>query len=545
MYRHGLRLLAAGIALAMPMAHAQKQTVCTITVNSPDEREVFRSHLAEDRYDFVELVERGRTDWLAASCRAGVRCDVLLVSGHFAGTEFYSSRPQVAETLKVDAIERAACSESCPGLFSQLKEVYLFGCDTLNATPVRVATPELAKSLVREGATAEEADRGARLLAARHGESAWDHMRRLFPGVPVIYGFSSKAPYGRFAGPMLERHFVAGGAAEVGSGRVSERLRKLFAPASMVVTEGQRDSDPNADYRVEACRYFDMRLTAARKLEEIHATMGRSMADARLALDRVEKFLLELSAEDRADAAFAAALGALAQDASLRARFITLARDTDDPAVRVRLLGLARAIGWLDAAGQRAELIRMVGDVLTRRAAGFGEVDLICSLNHDRSLDAERAHVAGIAPMPGRAADAALACLGDAGSRANVLRALASRDENEVRLAQAYLRHQPITDAGELRAVALQVARMDGSAAQVRALDTLARHRVSDPVVMDELARVFARTSSLAVQRAIAEVFIRNDYREMAGLGELLRRHRLRSPTGADLIDELIGRLGT
>ena len=86
------RVLFAVLLAMAAAAQAQKQTVCTITVNSPDEREVFRRHLPEDRYDFVELVERGRADWLQSSCRKGVTCDVLLVSGHFAGTEFYSSR---------------------------------------------------------------------------------------------------------------------------------------------------------------------------------------------------------------------------------------------------------------------------------------------------------------------------------------------------------------------------------------------------------------------------------------------------------------------
>jgi hypothetical protein len=42
--------------------------VCTITVNSPDEKETFRRHLPPGDYRFVELVERGRTDWLASAC---------------------------------------------------------------------------------------------------------------------------------------------------------------------------------------------------------------------------------------------------------------------------------------------------------------------------------------------------------------------------------------------------------------------------------------------------------------------------------------------
>ena len=57
------RLLAAVLLGLATMAGAQKQTVCTVTVNSPDEREVFRRFLPEDRFEFVELVQHGRPDF--------------------------------------------------------------------------------------------------------------------------------------------------------------------------------------------------------------------------------------------------------------------------------------------------------------------------------------------------------------------------------------------------------------------------------------------------------------------------------------------------
>src|SRR6478672_254867 len=134
-----------------PTAQAP-QTICTVTINSADEREVFQRSLPGDRFKFVELVQPGRSDWLAAACEAKVQCDVLVVSGHFAGTEFYSSRPAVRETLRVDDMRQALCSASCPGVFAKLKEVYLFGCDTLKAEPVRSATPEILRGLLAGGA---------------------------------------------------------------------------------------------------------------------------------------------------------------------------------------------------------------------------------------------------------------------------------------------------------------------------------------------------------------------------------------------------------
>ena len=145
-----LLLLALLASAGAHDANADKKTVCTITVNSSDEKEIFQRSLPRDDFQFVELVERGRPNWLESACRTNVRCDVLIISGHFdGGTEFYSDRLDAREYLPVEQMERASCSESCPGLFSQLKEAYLFGCNTLNAEAMRSAGAEIGRSLVR------------------------------------------------------------------------------------------------------------------------------------------------------------------------------------------------------------------------------------------------------------------------------------------------------------------------------------------------------------------------------------------------------------
>jgi hypothetical protein len=201
-------------------------------------------------------------------------------------------------------------------------------------------------------------------------------------------------------------------------------------------------------------------------------------------------------------------------------------------------------VGWLSADERRAELGHAIHDVLAQASVGFGEVELICALNKDRELDAALQRVSA-APAKNAASAAALACLGSADDHARVVRALAASDEGEVQVAQAYLRHRPITDAGELRAVALAIARMKGSGAQVRALETLARLHITDREIIGELASLFAHTASLPVQRAIAEVFIRADAHAIATpqLVAVLRQHRIKSRDGADLIDALISKL--
>ena len=543
-----IALLSASLLGAMPLvAHAAPKTVCTITVNSDDEREVLRRNLPPGEYDFVELVDHGRPDWLASSCSKGVRCDVLVISGHFdGGTEFYTDRVDQREYLSVDELERVSCSDSCPGLFSGLKEVYLFGCNTLNAEPMRSAGPEIVRSLVRSGHAPAEAERMARTLADRHGESNRDRMRHIFKDVPAIYGFSGKAPLGRYAGPTFERYIRSSAGADFGTGRASAALVGMFASTGMTVTAGLTDADPRAGFRRDACHFSDDRLTTADRLDFVHELLGREMAEVRMFLDPIERFAGSVSDAERRSPAFARSLAGIAADSAARDRYLTFARDADDPAVRVRMMAVARNLGWLTPGEERSEYAQMVADRMARNAIGVADVELACSFDVKREMGRELLARALPAGQADRIANAAvLACHGSAEGHARVLRGLVGTSEDDVRIAQIYLHHRPIADANEIRVVTDGIVRMPGSEAQVRALDTLAGHRLNDPVSLKTLASLFPRTRSLQVQRAIAGILIRADYQLLAGidLAKTLVAHRVKSPDGKDLIDVLIRRL--
>jgi hypothetical protein len=510
------------ILAAAPGAPAETKTVCTATVNSPDEKEAFRRHLPPGKYRFVELLEATHDDWLERACRRHVQCDVLIISGHFnAGETFYSDKVDVEASLKMDELERASCSRSCPGLFAKLKEVYLFGCESLNPNATQ--------------------------YASAYGESGRERMRRVFRDVPVIYGFSSHAPVGPTAAMLLGRYFAAGGAREVGSGRASATLLRIFGRNSLTAIRGARDSDPGAAERREICEFFDDRESPAAKLRFLHDMLRRDPAKARTYLARMENLFASLPEGAREAPAFQSVLAEFAADESTRERYLELARSAPSWAVRARMVTLAAKLAWLKPPEERSELLALVNDMLASRKMGFAEVDLACNVASEGGLEGA---MAGIRAMPGSAhpvADAAvLACFGDGGARARIVGALASEDEKEVELAQLYLQHHPIDDPAALRALAGEVTRMPPSAAQVRALGALARLHIADRGILDELARAFADSKSVKVQRAIAEVFIRSDPKALPGpqLAGLLRSHRLKSPDGRpDLIDTLISSL--
>jgi hypothetical protein len=541
-----LLVLAAACVAPQLAASAEQQTVCTITVNSPDEKESFRRFLPGSKYKFVELVERGRQDWLASACQQKVSCDVVIVSGHYGeGNVFFSDVLESHEQLNISELERVSCSDSCPSLFANVKEVYLFGCNTLSNDAQNTASPEVARSLAREGHSRSEAERVARLLGARHAESSRMRMRMVFKDVPAIYGFSTPAPLGPQAASTLNRAFQSGAAADVGQGRASNRILSNFSNIGMRMAQGMTAADPHAAVRKDMCQFADDRLSDAQKLQFVHRLLQRPTAEARMFLDRIERYTASLDANERKAPDVAQALEAIARDASARDRFLAFARDADRPEIAARMLVLARDLGWLQADQLRAELVQMLGSRLARDEVAGPEVALACTLDKEYDLDGAALPASPVGKADDVAHAAVRACLGSGEGHARVLKALVSPVEADVKIAQAYLRHRPFGGVAELRAVVAEISRMNGSDAQVRALDALAQHYLSDSESLSVLARLYSQTTAWPVQNAIAGILIRSDTKAMAkqDLLRTLRESRRRPPSGDNMVDALITRL--
>lgn len=545
-------LLAAFLtctAVWSPAAHAAPKTVCTVTINSADERDTFQRYLPKDKYQFVELVQRGRPDWLASACRRQVRCDALIISGHFDdGTEFYTDRFDDRESLSVHELQAASCSPSCSGLFSQLKEVYLFGCNTLKSDPRYVASGEIVRSLVRGGQSRPDAEQRSALLSERYGQSNRDRLRHVFHSVPLLYGFSSKAPLGRTAGPLLERYFQAAPAGEIASGRTSPLLLSLFGPSSMIAVPGLTDADAHVGFRRDMCSFAGNALSDVQKVGTLHEVLRRDMSEVRLFLDHLERHVASIGPAQRLRPDTAAAFDAIERDQATRARFLDFARDADEATVQSRMFTLARTLGWLTPAQQQAEFLRTLSERMARGTVGQTEVDLVCSAHKAREPAlAQQLLALGGAKSNKVTHAAVLACLGSPEAHERTVRALSSADDADVAIAQTYLRHRGFGSVDELRAITTDIARMTAAGAQVRALETLARQRLADPQSLREVAGLFPKARSLEAQRAIAGILIRADYKVLPrdDLARSLRQHRLKSPDGHDVIDMLIRLLQT
>ena len=274
-------LLATLLLAAAPWALAERQTVCTITLNSPDEREAFRRHLPEGRFDFVE-----RSSAVIRDCRRllqpQVTCDVLIVSGHFAGRSSMAPRPdQKSETTASRCAGTRRVQRILSRLVAQLKEVYLFGCDTLNPTPVRVSTPRWSLHCSaraprpRRPLDARASLRSGTAMSARRPYAA------AFLGVPVIYGLLRQETYGDYAAADVENQFPLAGRHEVGTGVANDRLQAALRGREHGRHGRQGATEPNADYRKRSAATTTRDSQRAR-LAGIHATMHGSMAEARI-----------------------------------------------------------------------------------------------------------------------------------------------------------------------------------------------------------------------------------------------------------------------
>ena len=192
-------------SLDLESLDSTKPTVCSITLNSKDEREVFKKHLGKS-FNFVELVNPDDEEWLRKSCDSQIRCDILVVSGHFGGSFFGSSG-----RLSMETLENSSCQSSCQNIFESAKEVFLFGCNTMAGKEPDFRTMQEYADMLYEDhrdvyPTRLIAEESAAYRYSPLGTQTQDRMKRVFKNAR-IYGFHSTAPSGKNISPRLHKYF--------------------------------------------------------------------------------------------------------------------------------------------------------------------------------------------------------------------------------------------------------------------------------------------------------------------------------------------------
>lgn len=236
-----------GLTLALSSTAWSKKTICSITINSDDEIRAMREVLPLNEYNFVELVKPGQHDWFKQACASGVKCDALVVSGHFAGTFFGDSGMQL--TLK--ELEESSCDKKCDGIYKNVKDVYLFGCNTLAGKEKDHRTPEqYLRVLLGDGFSMAHAQQAVAFRYSMIGSAFYSRMANTFSKSPRIYGFYSTSPLGKVSGPRFKKFLVN----RSGQGQYANELDSLstekntdlmrsFSGTSITQISGNRIND--------------------------------------------------------------------------------------------------------------------------------------------------------------------------------------------------------------------------------------------------------------------------------------------------------------
>lgn len=197
----GLSMLLSAVTqasdrLEMRQIDPDKKTLCSITINSDTESQAFKKSFDPSQWNFVELAtnrEQGDSDFASKNCKPEIKCDVLVISGHFSGS-FVGSR---ADSLPLKTMESLSCRSECDGVFKSPSQVFLFGCNTLSRVDSVETNPE--KFLDHLLATGYSFFGAAAVIGYRTSAREQDmktRMERLFSKSNLIVGFSQAAPTG-------------------------------------------------------------------------------------------------------------------------------------------------------------------------------------------------------------------------------------------------------------------------------------------------------------------------------------------------------------
>lgn len=405
----------AGIILVLGLsatyAHGEgPYTVCTATINSSEEKETFRASLPPGKFKFVELTDFSEAkvkelrgdDWFNKACEAGVKCDVLLISGHFGGNFF----GKTGFSLEMKTLEKASCSNSCAGILSQPKEVFLFGCNTLAAKEQDNRTPEeYLHVLLRDEIPRGEAERIVEARYGAAGDSFRDRMRRVFSGIPNLYGFDSIGPAGNTIKPFLKKYFaevpnyfshlqkietnglvnLVGKANEqLAEIRLNLPLKSALKDTSFVECAGLMPTDAAYGLRQDICGLYDDKINAAGKVAMISRMMRGP--DRMLYLPSVAGYLRNSHSILTSDGDARKVLEELGKDDSFRESIDEISKSLKHSlALQTDLLRFRQVVGWISEDDFRSGVRKSLDPYLKK--LDRESVDLICSLAEENNLE--------------------------------------------------------------------------------------------------------------------------------------------------------------
>jgi hypothetical protein len=367
-----------------------------MTLSSTEEREVFKEFLGADNFEFSELVPEGaledgesRTDWFEGACKKDIACDVVLISGHFAGT-FFGSNPR---HLPISTMQTHACDNSCSGILSNATEVFLMGCNTLAGNDSDERTrEEYIQVLIDDGFTQLQAERIAEYRYGGFGTTFKSRMKRVFKGSKNLYGFSSVGPSGKRSQPVLQEYFEEIGdyTEHLDQIELSEifkensTLKDAYKYSSFNQCLASQDNSEILDQKsIEHliwgesmdCSLATKKLSREEKLKSLYDVLKDGSITNRLLL--VEEFVshLDLKELNKNEEKILSDISSLDH---IKKEVSGLIDQIQTPVLRSQVLNVARVFKWLTDEKYKLEMNKVMYELL-KNGVDQNEIDIIVS----------------------------------------------------------------------------------------------------------------------------------------------------------------------
>lgn len=365
----------------------KRKTVCTITINSSNERELFEKKLSKDQFKFVELTlvdqwapqTDSKKDWFERACESKINCDMLIVSGHFGGVFFGSS----GKKLSFSDLENQSCRRTCDGILSNPKEVFLFGCNTLASKDADARTrDEYIAVLMEDGYTRQQAEETAETRYGATGETNRDRMRRSFLNVPYIYGFKTKAPLGASIAPFLSKYLDLTTPYEAHIDQISKNAQANASTAPNQVIQatlanidhkglyqcpgvsGMNKNDPYYEINMNMCQFYTLlrydedKILFAMKL--LRSGSGRLYFPAIIDFFFRQQYLIHNPQSSVAMNQFTSAI-------DIKKLYIEILPDIISPVMRSKWLVLGRKLNWLTDVEYQNEGLKIYTNLMSSK----------------------------------------------------------------------------------------------------------------------------------------------------------------------------------
>ncbi len=352
---------AAPAAIEVPALRPGQLRVCAFSFHTPHELDAIKAELSTDEFVFTDLspvfhhrlgsagstLEKRTPSWFTDRCRPDLRCDVVIYSGEFAGAFF----GEYGYFLTTQEMEEASCQARCQGLFRDPREVFLLGCNTLATKNADHRTPEdYLHVLLAHGYSHADAQRVVALRYGPLGPSFRESLRRMFMGVPRLYGFSSVAPRGLVTAPLLRDYFRRKGdyakyLTRAGRDTTPNRdLLAAFAPTSLVQTTGIDPLEPSGADRALVCGLYDDTSTVSERLRIVRQLFSRQ--DFLSFVPTVEVFLGRHPPQQYSDQELRL-LGEIQSLEAPRREVTELMYRMDLSVVKMQMSNLAQQLAWI------------------------------------------------------------------------------------------------------------------------------------------------------------------------------------------------------